>query len=320
MKKTLLKQQIIAAIKYLHDNKHNIAVVIYAIMKNNKKPKKLNLDPEAQNGLIEIFLKKMQSSISDDDELEILDLSSSDERSKAIYHYDLDVPEELKVMDDVSKSDRHTMFDFTKDCVDDIRVLLVEIGDSVQQIVLYKTLAPINVFTRSHFFLKKHKTKFDKIDDDFIRISDSFQLLKTNDSLFVIELETLERSFGFHEVIKKEAIAGIAEINKKGIIGNIDTLTELVSDIRYARKLTKVSRASPVLNKNINNEKIIKFCQTFPTLINKFRFSEDQSQIILDTKVSKDLFIKILMDDFLQSQLTDFYYESIAKDEVNVSQ
>ncbi|MNP87147.1 hypothetical protein D3C76_1878450 [compost metagenome] len=30
----------------------------------------------------------------------------------------------------------------------------------------------------------------------------------------------------------------------------------------------------------------------------------------------KDLFIKILMDDVLTSQLTDFYYESVAKDEV----
>ncbi|WP_240068822.1 hypothetical protein [Enterobacter hormaechei] len=36
----------------------------------------------------------------------------------------------------------------------------------------------------------------------------------------------------------------------------------------------------------------------------------------LDTKVSKDLFIKILMDDFLTSQLTQFYYESLAKDAV----
>lgn len=36
--------------------------------------------------------------------------------------------------------------------------------------------------------------------------------------------------------------------------------------------------------------------------------------ITLDTKVSKDLFIKVLMDDFLTSQLTQFYYDSIAKD------
>lgn len=36
--------------------------------------------------------------------------------------------------------------------------------------------------------------------------------------------------------------------------------------------------------------------------------------ISLDTKVSKDFFIKVLMDDFLTSQLTKFYYDSIAKD------
>jgi hypothetical protein len=36
----------------------------------------------------------------------------------------------------------------------------------------------------------------------------------------------------------------------------------------------------------------------------------------LDTKVSKDLFINLLMDNFLTSELTKFHYASIAKDSV----
>ena len=35
---------------------------------------------------------------------------------------------------------------------------------------------------------------------------------------------------------------------------------------------------------------------------------------MLDTKTSKQLFIKLLNDDFLTSELTRLYYDSLAKD------
>lgn len=47
-------------------------------------------------------------------------------------------------------------------------------------------------------------------------------------------------------------------------------------------------------------------------------YSEDDSQIILETKVSKELFVKMLDDAYLTSELTNQFYESKAKDAVNV--
>lgn len=132
----------------------------------------------------------------------------------------------------------------------------------------------------------------------------------------MINLETIEKLFGFHDVIKREAILGMEAISLKNIISNPGVLEELIQDVKYARKLTKVSKASPVLKAGIGNDKIIQFCQVYPSLKNKIRFNEDLTQIVLDTQVSKDLFIKLLMDDFLTSQLTEFYYNSIAKDTV----
>ncbi|GAB7087807.1 hypothetical protein JCM15579A_19110 [Marinifilum fragile] len=46
------------------------------------------------------------------------------------------------------------------------------------------------------------------------------------------------------------------------------------------------------------------------------RLNADGSKFNLDTKVSKDLFIKLLNNNFLTSQLTKLYYESLAKDGV----
>ncbi|MUI52384.1 Kiwa anti-phage protein KwaB-like domain-containing protein, partial [Pseudomonas aeruginosa] len=52
----------------------------------------------------------------------------------------------------------------------------------------------------------------------------------------------------------------------------------------------------------------------------RVRFNEEGNKVVLDTKVSKDLFIKVLMDDFLTSELTKFHYASVAKDAVEPSE
>ena len=58
----------------------------------------------------------------------------------------------------------------------------------------------------------------------------------------------------------------------------------------------------------------MRFSQTHPALRNKLRY--DSGKFVLDTKVSKNLFIKLLNDDFLTSELTRLYYDSIAKDNI----
>ncbi len=46
------------------------------------------------------------------------------------------------------------VFDFNVQNIEDIRVLLICIGNAQQQIILYKTMAPVNIFSRTGFFLK----------------------------------------------------------------------------------------------------------------------------------------------------------------------
>lgn len=103
-------------------------------------------------------------------------------------------------------------------------------------------------------------------------------------------------------------------------MSNIDSLKELVNDVRFARKLTKVARNSPVIQRNIPNTDIIAFSKRHPLTKNKMRYNENQTQFLLDTRVSKDLLIKILNDDLLTSELTKLYYDSLAKDGIEVEE
>jgi len=296
-----------------------IGIAVYVLLKGDDElePKKLDIEGEALVDLKALFMGSLRDNISNRDELSILNLSSSDERTNAIYLYDLDIPAELAAMDTVVENDDIPLFDFAECELSRIKSLLIEIGNNDHQIVLYKSMAPVNVFGRSSFFMKKDNQRFKKIDDEFIRISAGFQLMKVSDELFVIDLVAIEKAFGFHDVIIKEAALGIEAIETMSVIENIETLKELVDDVKYARKFTKIAKASPVIRAGIDNARIIEFCKSFPELQGRIRFNEAGDKIQLDTKVSKNLFIQLLMDDFLTSELTKFHYKSVAKDEAD---
>ncbi len=303
-------------LSYYSNNIEEIGISVYVLLKNddNYIPKKLDITASDLPSLQEVFIKSIEETIIDKDELTVLNLSSSDERINVIYKYDIEVPEELSAMETVLESDNHTLFNIETDDIKNVRAFLIEIGNEENQIVLYKTLASVNVFGRSSFFLKKSNERFEKINEEFLRISGSFQLMKVNDHLFVLDLKTIERFFGFHDVIVREATAGLEAIENMQILENPETLRELIEDVKYARRFTKVARSSPVIGSNISNDRIINFCKNHPALINKMRFNSEEDKLQLDTNVSKDLFIKLLMDDFLTSELTDFHYTSEAKD------
>lgn len=308
------KQQLDTDLRYYIDNKDDIAVLVYAILKGDGTPLRMDIEAPAQSGLKTLFLNAIDNEIINNEELNILPLSSADERNKVLYQYDIQVPDELVCLNQALDQKGESEFDFTVHKLDDIRVLLICIGNVEKRIVLYKTMAPVNIFSRDSFFLVKSDTRLKEIKEDFFRVSSNFQIIKVSGGLFVVDLSLVEKMFGFHDVIKKEATQGMQSISDMNIITDIEVIRELIDDVKYARKLTRVAKASPVIAAGIDNLSIINFCKTYPTLKGRIRFNEDETKISLDTKVSKDLFIKVLMDDFLTSQLTKFYYDSIAKD------
>lgn len=309
-----------AALQPFIDNVDQIGVSVYAILKSlgDERPQKLDIEAQALSGLKSLFMQSIQEAVNRDD-LAVLDLSTSDERTNAIYVYDIDVPAELAVIEAVSASDNFPLLDLAQCQLSDIKVLLIEIGNNIGQIVLYKTMAPVNIFGRANFFLKKDRHRLEQINDEFLRVSAGFQLMRINGVLLVMDLGVIEKSFGFHQVLIREAALGIRAIESISLVENSSVLHELLDEVKYARRFTKVAKGSPVLKAQVPNASIIQFCRSFPKLAGRIRFNKAGDKIVLDTKVSKDLFIKLLMDDFLTSELTNFHYESVAKDSAEVS-
>ena len=304
-----------------------MGIQVFFIMKDPEDciVKKANIVNDATDGLLQAHRDNIGQLVSMMEEgidgLTVLNLSAADDRKSAIYCYDLeDRPQFFDSFkeiadhqdDDYFSEENGRFFDFTKDDLSQIDAFVIHIGNADNSLMIYRKNYSVNLFKRDKIFLvKKDDTRFDTMKDDFIRLDAKIDFLYVNDEVYIYNLDVLERFGDFHQIITKEATASLEDIDTLGLVFNIDILSGRVDDLRFARKLAKISKDSPVFK--VPQADIIEFTKKHPFLKDKFKYTADGSQIELSSKLSQDNFIKLLNDDFLRSELTKIDYESPAK-------
>jgi hypothetical protein len=316
MTKTELNQ----SLDFVNNPDGELQIIIYAKIEDVAEPRKLDIRGDDLPELKEIFVDGINSFIIEKDDYSVLKLSDADERGKCFYEYDLEVPTELELLENVIGNDNLQNFNFNDSNLASIKSLIIVLADNDNEVSLYKKISPVEVIGRGGHILKRASQRLERFEDQLLRITAKFQVLRVNEEIIITDLNSIEKSFGFHDVITREATASLDVINQIALIQNIESLQELVNDVRFARKLTKVAKNSPVIKMNIPNANIIHFSKQHPLTKRKMRYSEDGTQFNLDTRVSKDLLIKILNDDLLTSELTQLYYDSLAKDGIEVEE
>lgn len=314
------KQELNNALAFINAPQGELQIMFYANLEGVAEPRKLDIKGDDLPELKQLFIASIHSSVIAKDDYSVLPLSTADERGKCFYQYDLELPAELQLLEETIGNDNLQNFNFAANQLSGINSLIIVLADDDNEIALFKRLSPVEVVGRGGYILWKSNQRLERFDDQLLRINPKFQVLRVGEEIIIVDLTTIEKSFGFHDVITREATASLDVIRNLQLINNIESLEELVNDVSFARKLTKVARNSPVIKHNIPNANIIAFSQTHPLTKKKMRYNEDGTQFNLDTRVSKDLLIKILNDDLLTSELTKLYYDSLAKDGIEVEE
>ena len=308
------KQELDNALAFINSPSGELQIIIYANVIGTNEPRKLNINEEDLIGLRQLFVSSLEDFIISKEDYTLLPLSTADERGNCFYEYDLELPDELQRLETTIGNDDLRCFDLSESKFEDIESLIIVIADSENEISLFKKISGVEVIGRGGFILWKSNQIFKRFTDQLLRISPRFQALRVDEKIIITDLSTIEKSFGFHDTIIREATNSLGAIENLQLVSNIESLRELVSDVRFARKLTKVAKSSPVIQLHIPNADIIAFAKKHPLTESKMKYNPSQTQFLLDTRVSKDLFIKILNDDLLTSELTKLYYDSLAKD------
>ena len=270
-----------------------------------------------------LFLEYMTDTVLNNNDLQVCELSTADERTNAIFHYDYtEYPEELEVFQsfDIKQATKEVeKFNFEQDNLSRLCGYIIYIGSMEDGVSLFKKHYPISLIKRDSFLLGaiKSKQRFELVTgDDIIRLNGAVQLFRINGEIFVIDIKVLERNMGFNQLIYKAADETVQAIEELAIIEDIQVLRDSAEDIAFARKLSRVKKSSPIFKLNISKETIIEFTKTTHDLSGRFKYSEDGNEIRLDTKKSKDAFITLMNDAFLRSELTKQFYEAKAKDNI----
>src|SRR5690606_29871233 len=143
-----------ASLQPFYEDCQSVGVCVSVVLKGQEQdePVRLDIEAEALSALKELFMDRIRKEILEREDLSVLNLSSADERRHAVYIYDLEVPSELLALEKVVASDNLPLLNLSSNSLAAIKALLVEIGNNERQMVLYKTLAPINIFGRAGLF------------------------------------------------------------------------------------------------------------------------------------------------------------------------
>ncbi len=308
-------QELRTDLAFLFDPEQEIGLSMYFILEgeNGAEVKQADITAEVRTTLRDQFINYIRTTFHDNDELHFTDISSADTRRNAAYFFDLDEkPDGLQVLQDLLEDENADFFDFNNDEFDNISGFVFLLGNENNKLALYKKQYPINLLKRGAILrLFPAGTRLDELKQDVLAISNKVDFVQVDDGLIIMNVQTLERFFGFEDVIKSQAQISLGVIDDAGFLADIESLQELATSLPSARKLMRVKADSPVLQ--LPFEHVRDFIKQHPKLKKRIRFNADETQIALDTKVSKQLFLKLLDDDYLKSELTQFNYDSEIK-------
>ena len=304
----------------------SIGIRMYAVLKsaNGNIVKLINIADEdegqenSSNGLLQGFCNSVSNLLCTyEEDSPIMELSTADERGKAIYYYDLEqVPNEMQMLKDVAENiEEIDTFCFGEDTLEQITGFIIQIGNADHSLLMYKQQYPISLLKRDKYMLTPipHENRFKKYDKDILRIDFNCQFAVWNGEIYIFDIEKMEKICSFHEVIINEAKKSLEKIKESGILDNTEVLYDELDNITFARKLTRVYKDSKVLGK-VSNQQLIEFTKQHSYFKkNSIKITPDGNKMLLDTKRAKAAFIKLLNDDLLTSPLTKIDYESLAK-------
>lgn len=308
------KEQLIDRLSYFLEPANNIGAVLYFVLEQDGETiiRFANLDNNTQMELKNRFLESITEKFIDNEELHFLNISEADERKNVVYRYDVgEKPANLNILDEILANEVQPPFRFNRNNLSDIKGYLITIGDEGNRIALYKKQYPVNLLKRDRFLLVQDNQRFSQVQGDTLAIDKNFDFMMVDDDFIVLNINTLERFFGFEQVVRDLAQHVIDSIETGDLLEDIEELQELAKDLSNAGKLMK-ARNSPVLDIPVGH--VINFIRNHSELKKKIKLNDGETKIRLTTGVSRKLFLKLLNDDFLLSELTRRQYDSHTKD------
>ena len=288
--------------------------------------KKANVRYDAFDPIKEVLRDNLIQlrQMMDEPTFAVLNLSGAEDRKNVIYQYDLE--EELRpisLMKEVDANlfndgyftpDNNRVFDFDNDTFEDVDAWIASYGVEGNHIIIYRKTYSVNLLKQGrNLFIFKDAEQIDIVKDDIFRIDGKIDFFLLDNTALIYNISILEKFNDFKDIVQRSARSSIQQIAAVDLVEDIAKLRERAeSDISFARKLIKVTTNALILNV-VDKERIIQFAREHAYLSRRLKVSAD-NKFELEKKSAQNLFIQLLDDAFLHSELSSNDYLSPGKD------
>jgi hypothetical protein len=321
----MTREELNQSMAFLFNNVAPIGIKLYFVLEHEgeKQIRFADISAEVATDLKTQFVDYLQAKLVNNPELNYGAITEADDTSNSIYHYNLDEqPLELQPLYDVQAQEIFSLnehspfpnFTFSQDDLSRITAFIICLGNEAEKVVLYKKHYHISLMKRGSYYgllAVQAATRFEKLSDNVIKLNEVVEFILVGDELIVLSVKTFQNSFGYDKIIRSKAEENLGTIAATNLLEDIEVLKELTTELKFAKKIMNIRHHSPVLH--IPFADVRAFIQNHPKLRRRIKFNEEQTRISLQSRSSKELFIKILNDDYLKSELTQLLYDSRKK-------
>ena len=300
---------------------------LYFIMhqQNGYVLKKADVRHEALDSIKEVLRENLIQlrQMMDEPTFAVLNLSGAEDRKNVIYQYDLEELRPISLMKEVDANlfndgyftpDNNRVFDFDNDTFEDVDAWIASYGVEGNHIIIYRKTFSVNLLKQGrNLFIFKDAEQIDIIKDDIFRIDGKIDFFLLDNTALIYNISILEKFNDFKDIVQRSARSSIQQIAAVDLVEDIAKLRERAeNDISFARKLVKVTTNALILNV-VDKDKIIQFARAHAYLSRRLKVSAG-NKFDLEKKSAQNLFIQLLDDAFLHSELSSNDYLSPGKD------
>lgn len=304
---------------FLNDTRNPLSLSMY-ILKKDGTIRFANVEESVRIEMKDKFISYMNNRLNDT-EINYCNLTEYVDRKNTVCWYDLgETIPALTHLSTITLTENQQEFSFANENFSDIDAFLFLIGNENNKVAIYKKQYPISLVKRNGTFipLKKSATELVKLESDILKVSENFEFFQIDNESVVFSIKTLESSFGYLGILIAAATAKLDLVRNAEIIENIEELENLIQQKKHAKKIVKINADTPVLG--LPFETLRTFINGHPKLRNRIRFNDTSDKIRFHSQVSKELFLKLLSDSYLKSELTDLLYESDNKEQLTLDE
>jgi len=300
------------------DSLENKTLNLYAIIKDwdNSTIKKINIDVTTSNWLTEKYSTLAKSYLWD--EVVFKSIDEYDDESSNVYYYFENCTPEMEFIKDIWWWIQEN---FSIDEIKNIEWIIVKIWNQNEFCNLYVPYYPIYLLDREKWaLLFSDNSQFKSFESDkVLRFNNQITFLyykkQEEDIVLSFDFERIEKNFWYEKEFTKRANTKIEAIENLWFISDVGQFKWYIESKKWLRnKLIKIQQTSEVFNKSV--QEIKNFVDSKPFLASKINFDTD-GKITITSEEKARIFLKLLDDDYLKSDLTEWEYETDKKSKIS---